>query len=100
MVTVSIATGGCLSQATSVSGSIMIHRAIEDGYTPVQTLRVNVDAGYMTGDFFKLTYGSQKTTCIQFGESASNVASKLNSVSGLTDQINLPAYCYSSIQVL
>jgi len=67
-----------------------VFTAIQGGNTEVQDVRVNVDAGYVDGDLFKLrgsvgSNAAQDTPMLKFGATAAEVETEFN---------KLPAYAY------
>ena len=53
--------------------------------TELQRLTLSVDSGYVEGDYFQLAVKGQRTSCLEWGASAQDVESALNSMSALTD---------------
>ena len=89
-------TSSCTSiafPAATTSSKIAVLTVAQGSYTPVQTVRVNVESGYISGPLFQLSFqptsgGKVYTTvCSQFGEAASLLQANLQMLPGLTDQL-------------
>jgi len=70
-----------------VTGTVYtVFTAVEGGATASQSVRVNVESGYIDGDMFTLSYDGLTTPCIAFGEEPSAIATKLQSLSTISDK--------------
>jgi len=88
---------GCTLAGTTTNSmyqldqSVSLGTIVQGGFTEVQAIRLNTEAGYIEGDYFKISYensitgASGTTDCIDFGASADDVADALNALKELTD---------------
>ena len=101
---VPIQCGNGLDTSLSLyGGSVTVLTSIQGGYTEVQTVRVNTEAGYINGPFFRLAYTStyrnsytnddattdQNSTigCLPYGAEASAVQAALQAVDAVSSRL-------------
>lgn len=88
---------GCVATSTNLftSTTVTATTAAQGGFTAVQSVRVNVEAGYIVGGMYKLQFKNPANAaltnatanCIPYGASASAMQDELQGVSALTDQL-------------
>ena len=94
---------GLDTSLTEYGGSVTVLTSVQGGYTEVQTVRVNTEAGYISGSFFRLAYTStyrnsytnddattdQNSTigCLSYGAEASAVQAALQAVDAVSSRL-------------
>ena len=76
--------GGCTILPTTF---VSVVTQTQGGSISIQTVRTNVEAGYIEGNFFNLTYNEATTSCMAYGADASVVQKELLQLNQLSDQL-------------
>jgi len=77
---------GCSDPVTVLgSDDVTIATEIEGGHIEVQQIVLAAGSGEVEGEYFKLGYGAEETTCIEWGASPSEVKDHLDSLTGIGD---------------
>jgi len=77
----------CNSVFGPIGAKAQIMTAVNGGYTGVQSIRVNVESGYINGSMFKVACGSESTGCFDFGASASKLSADISALKCFSDQL-------------